>query len=749
MTERPLPSHALLDQTRRRSEKRLTRSILFWAGFGAVAVGLCSSTVLTIFFFDRLKDGAQATIVHAVDVTANSVGAFLRHSQDIVWQVTSRSKAQKLLIELNAGGLTREDYRRQTERILGDALARSDQLRGIARFDNMQRLAASVGEPLPEPYWPVEPSPDGTATVSRPFDYRGTIRMVVSAPILDRQGTQIGTDVTLFSLEPLAHLLSPQSSHRFTDWNLDLFVAIGNEGRRAFYAPSNGSEQSIVSIGVAEMSDAGRNSRTLETFQEGTLVLGDHVFAAMAVGGSDWLILGRRSTADLYGSVYRDIAISWALVLLLASAGTLGLLFRMRGLTSGLLERFGGLRTDVETSKTRYRELIDGSLQGIIIHRDYKPLLVNKAWADIHGYSVEDVMALDSFVPLIAPVDRERLDDFRKSRLTGRPVPDNYEYEALHKNGQQIWVQSLVREVEWEGGPAIQATIFDITERKEREVKDANRRDELEGLVQKRTAELSRQKAELERALGKEREYNAVLDQFVTMASHEFRTPLTIIDSTARRIDRKAECSRPEEIKERSQTIRSAVQRMLLLIESVLDSAKSDRGQLQIEKQPCSLARIVEDVCNRQQDISPDHDIVARLDHLPETFTGDPRLLDQVFANLLSNAVKYSPGNRRIEVFATAEDGCASVSIKDGGVGIPKSEQPKLFDRFFRASTSSGIAGTGIGLSLAAQIVELHGGRIQVKSEEGQGSTFTVQLPLRSADGQCAAAVRSSEPCPA
>ena len=749
MTDCTTAPSVLPHEARQRSEKRLVGSILFWAGFGAAAVGLCTSIVSTALLSDRLKDGAQATIVHAVDVTANSVGGFLRHSEDIVWQVTSRSRARTLLADLNAGAIGAEDYRTQTQAILGDALARSTQLRGIARFDDDRRLVAAVGEAVPAAYAPRERSANGAAAFSAPFDHRGTIRMAVSAPILDRQGAQIGTDVALFSLEPLSRLLSPQSSHRFADWELDLFIAAGGEGRHDFYRPSSGRGQSIVPIGAADMTDTRENARDLETFRDGVLVLGEHVFAAMTVGGSDWIVFGRRSTADLYSSVYRDIAISWGLALALAAAGTLGLLFRIRPLTAGLLERLGGLRSDVETGKTQYRELIEGSLEGILIHRDYKPLLVNRAWAAIHGYGVEEVMALESIVPLIAPDDRERLEDFRKSRLTGRPTPDNYEYEVVHRSGRPVWVQCLVREIEWEGTAAIQATIFEITERKEREAKEACRRDELEILVQRRTAELGRQNEELERALGREREYNAVLDQFVTMASHEFRTPLTVIDSTARRIARKAESSPPEDVQARSQTIRNAVRQMIMLIESILDSAKSDRGELRLDRQPCSLAKIVRSACQRQQDISPSHRINVRLDDLPERFVGDPQLLDQVFANLLSNAVKYAPNAPEIEVLGMAGNGHASVSIKDEGLGIPEAEQPKLFDRFFRASTSSGIAGTGIGLNLVARIVDLHGGQIRVESREDQGSTFTVTLPLRPTAASHGSGASGSDPSPA
>lgn len=257
-------------------------------------------------------------------------------------------------------------------------------------------------------------------------------------------------------------------------------------------------------------------------------------------------------------------------------------------------------------------------------------------------------------------------------------------------------------------------------------------RSGLEATVRQRTQELEEQKCRLEEALEKEREYNAMQDQFVAMASHEFRTPLTIIDSAAQRLERRADKLQPGDILQRAQKIRGAVKRMLTLIESVLSSASLDAGKFKVEVQPYDLRALVEQACARQRDISPLHNIVAHLDELPASMTGDPSLLEQVFTNLLSNAVKYAPNDPQILVVGKVEAGKAYVAVKDQGVGIPARELPKLFERFFRASTSTGIAGTGIGLNLVSQIVELHGGRIDVESTEGEGSTFIVQLPVQT-----------------
>jgi PAS domain S-box-containing protein len=120
-------------------------------------------------------------------------------------------------------------------------------------------------------------------------------------------------------------------------------------------------------------------------------------------------------------------------------------------------------------SEQRLRDLVEGSIEGILVHRDHKPLLVNEAWADIHGYTVAEVMAMESVVTLMAPHERERMVEFKTARLRGENRPTRYDYQAVHKDGSLVWMENLVRTVTWEGSPAIQSVVVDINERKRAE----------------------------------------------------------------------------------------------------------------------------------------------------------------------------------------------------------------------------------------------------------------------------------------
>ncbi len=244
--------------------------------------------------------------------------------------------------------------------------------------------------------------------------------------------------------------------------------------------------------------------------------------------------------------------------------------------------------------------------------------------------------------------------------------------------------------------------------------------------------ELIEQAARLELALSSERELVELQRSFVSMASHEFRTPLAIIDGIAHRISRLAGRGRlePEDVIRRVLQIQSSVKRMVNLMESTLSAARMDAGKVSIKPDDCCLRDVINEVCERQRLISPAHNISVSLDELPAVICGDTPALEQVFTNLLSNAVKYSPDAPDITIKGWCDGENIMVSITDHGLGIDKEDLPGMFGRFFRAKTSTGIAGTGIGLNLVKMFVEEHGGRVWVESMKGRGSTFTLTLPV-------------------
>ncbi|ARQ10754.1 sensor histidine kinase protein [Rhizobium etli] len=255
-------------------------------------------------------------------------------------------------------------------------------------------------------------------------------------------------------------------------------------------------------------------------------------------------------------------------------------------------------------------------------------------------------------------------------------------------------------------------------------------RNHLEEMVADRTAEIERQREELDRLLVHERQVNALQRRFVAMASHEFRTPLAIIDAAAQRLCRSTTNVSGEYVHEKAGVIRSAVMRMVDLMESILASGRLETGQIILKRSKDDLKALLITCCSRQREFSPSHIFHLDLDLIPDVLTFDRSAMEQVFTNLISNAVKYSPDAPDIYVHARVDAKLVEIAFADSGIGMDADDLPKLFQPYYRARSATGIAGTGIGLNVVKQIIELHGGTVEVTSELGKGTTFTISLPI-------------------
>ena len=247
---------------------------------------------------------------------------------------------------------------------------------------------------------------------------------------------------------------------------------------------------------------------------------------------------------------------------------------------------------------------------------------------------------------------------------------------------------------------------------------------------------LARQAAMLEEQLAQEQRLALLQRNFVSMASHEFRTPLTIIDGHAQRLIKTKDTLPPAEIGERAGKIRAAVLRLTHLIDNLLNSARLFDGGAALYFHPAEMdmAALLREVCQLHREMVPGAEIAERLSSAAMPMIGDAKLLFQLFSNLLSNAVKYSPGGGAIEVEAEMRADEIVVVVADRGIGIPASDLERLFERYHRGSNVSGIVGTGVGLYLVKMVADLHRGRVEVTSAEGAGSRFTVHLPVTPAE---------------
>ncbi|HWX83454.1 MAG TPA: ATP-binding protein [Xanthobacteraceae bacterium] len=257
---------------------------------------------------------------------------------------------------------------------------------------------------------------------------------------------------------------------------------------------------------------------------------------------------------------------------------------------------------------------------------------------------------------------------------------------------------------------------------------------------------LARQAAMLAEQLAQEQRLALLQRNFVSMASHEFRTPMTIIDGHARRLIKLKDSIGPAEIGERAGKVRSAVLRMTQLIDNLLNSSRLIDGGVggggqYFHPAEMDMAALLQEVCQLHREMVPGAQIAERIAMAPLPLVGDPKLLFQVFSNLLSNAIKYSPRGGDISVDAAMVDDEVIVGVADHGIGIPATDLDRLFERYHRGSNVSGIVGTGVGLYLVKMVVDMHGGAVTVESREGDGARFTIRLPRKPAAAAEAAAI--------
>ncbi len=231
-------------------------------------------------------------------------------------------------------------------------------------------------------------------------------------------------------------------------------------------------------------------------------------------------------------------------------------------------------------------------------------------------------------------------------------------------------------------------------------------RDNAIALVQSQRR-LIEQTAALEETLEKERRMTAQQRNFVTMTSHEFRTPLTVIDAQAQRLIKLKDRLAPGDVLERASRIRSAVTRLTGIMDSLLGDSRLLDGQAVYHPGEFHPAALLHEACQLHRETTRGANILEEFAELPPIMRGDAKLLFALFSNLISNAVKYSAAGRPVEVIAqTDRSGGLLVRVRDHGIGIPDRDRVHLFERYFRGTNAVGVTGSGVGLHLVAMVLE-------------------------------------------
>ena len=245
--------------------------------------------------------------------------------------------------------------------------------------------------------------------------------------------------------------------------------------------------------------------------------------------------------------------------------------------------------------------------------------------------------------------------------------------------------------------------------------------NEMAGRLEATHHELEEQNAQL-------RESERLKSDLVNTVSHELRTPLSgVMGFTKLLLTRDFDS---ETRRHYLGIVDAQARRLSDLLDDFLDVRRIEEGRFERARELVNMGTLLQEEAQLYSQQSPKHEVAVEIGHPPLSVIGNPDRLRQVIGNLISNAIKYSPQGGVIEVRADRDNGSVRFEVRDGGMGIPLSQQPQIFTKFFRGdAAASGITGTGLGLAVSRDIVESHGGRIGFKSAEGKGTTFFVELP--------------------
>lgn len=389
----------------------------------------------------------------------------------------------------------------------------------------------------------------------------------------------------------------------------------------------------------------------------------------------------------------------------------------------GAVYAVGGISSDItprkraeeslQQSEEKFRNLIEGSIQGVLIHQDERFVYVNPATAEIYGCTTDELLG-KSVDEIIWPDDRKRLRDYRTARLRGEPVPTRYEFRGLKKDGSPVWLELLARVIEWDGKPAYQTTMMDIDNRKH-----------AEKVMQEMTQQLRREKERAEEA-------NRAKSAFLANMSHELRTPLNAIIGFSDIMQQEMLGPLTGKYGEYSADINRSAEHLLGIINDILDLSKIEAGKLELDEQHVNVRKALH---SAERIIAPRAaEMEIRFsravpDDVPFLFA-DERALKQILINLLSNAVKFTAAGGEVHLTVDADKNGMTFEVRDTGIGIAAEELESIFRPFQQGSSGASMQeGTGLGLSLVKSLTDLHGGTIVLESEPGVGTTVRITFP--------------------
>ena len=383
--------------------------------------------------------------------------------------------------------------------------------------------------------------------------------------------------------------------------------------------------------------------------------------------------------------------------------------------------------------------LFEHATEGIIISdKSGKIIKANPSVERLFGYNPGELtgILIEDLVPRKYKEKHEKDRSNYNQNPHARSMGKNMDLFARRKDDSEFPVEISLSYYKKDEETFVIAFIIDITERKKHEMSIIKLNQDLEKKVEERTKvlhealiELENSKEQLSLALDSEKHLNDMKSRFVTMASHEFRTPLSTILSSISIVNKYEHGDNTEKVEKHVNRIKSAVTNMTLILNDFLSAEKLEEGKVFVRIEENNLQELTGSVVSEVTGIlKPGQKIEYHHDGNTLAFF-DKQIMRNILLNLISNAIKFSFEHKPIKVLTTVTEKEVKIDVSDEGIGIPDDEQEHMFERFFRSKNATNIQGTGLGLNIVSKYLEVMNGNIHFKSELNKGTTFYISIP--------------------
>ncbi|HSB92255.1 MAG TPA: PAS domain-containing sensor histidine kinase, partial [Flavitalea sp.] len=412
------------------------------------------------------------------------------------------------------------------------------------------------------------------------------------------------------------------------------------------------------------------------------------------------------------------------------------------------------LYKSIDREKQYMNALFEYATEGVILTNDEgRIVLINPAALRLFGYEENELLGrrIEELIPTRFHHNHTAYREGFYKQPGNRTMGHGRDLFARNSFGEEFPVEVSLSFFKQRNEFYVIAFIVNITERKEAEKRLIEQKEQLERVtfairklnaeletkVEERTLilrealhELERSQTELNDALNKEKELSELKSRFVSMASHEFRTPLSTVLSSASLISKYVTTEDQSQRERHTKRIKDSVKHLNDLLEDFLSLGKLEEGKININAEEIIIAEFIDELVEEIRAILKEGQHIEVHNQTAGSFVTDKKLLKNVMINLLSNAVKFSPQNKAVSIVANREPNRLQLCVSDQGIGISEEDQQHLFSSFYRGKNVTNIQGTGLGLHIVKRYLDLLGADIRLKSKLNEGTTVCIDVPL-------------------